>query len=412
MSRRWAIFVIASGNFFLSQFYRVSNAVISPQLLRDLSLDTAGLGLLSASFFYGFAITQIPISIFLDRIGPRRMMAALSLIGIIGALIFSWADTLSLGIVGRALLGIGMACNLMGTLKLLTLWFGAPSFATLSGVVFSIGTLGNMVATTPLVMMVEKMGWRATFQLIAAVNLLMVLIFYIVVRDEPKEGSFGRSAAETGLVPRQALSDLMLLLRQKDYWIISFGTFVSYGIFVAFQALWAGPYLMEAMGLSARNAGHIIFLMNLGLILGGGIWGALSDKVMKTRKWPVSGGHIILGFITMIVAVLPPGIGTPLLASLFFGFGFFRMTGVLMYTQIKELMPIEMAGTAMTGINFFTMIGSAVFLQGLGSLMQYLYPETSRGPEAFRVAFFLCAICLVVLSFLYLFTQDTKRKSQ
>ncbi len=410
MSRRWAIFAIASGNFFLSQFYRVSNAVISPQLLRDLSLDTAGLGLLSASFFYGFAITQIPISIFLDRIGPRRMMAALSLIGIIGALIFSWADTLGLGIVGRALLGLGMACNLMGTLKLLTLWFGAPSFATLSGVVFSIGTLGNMVATTPLVVMVEKMGWRTTFQLIAAVNLLMVLIFYIVVRDEPKEGSFGRSAAETDLAPRQALSDLMLLLRQRDYWIISFGTFASYGIFAAFQALWAGPYLMEAMGLSARNAGHIIFLMNLGVILGGGIWGALSDRVMKTRKWPVFGGHIILGFITMIVAVLPPGIGTPLLASLFFGFGFFRMTGALMYTQIKELMPIEMAGTAMTGINFFTMIGSAVFLQGLGSLMQYLYPETSRGPEAFRVAFFLCAICLVVLSFLYLFTQDTKRK--
>ncbi len=412
MSRRWAIFAIASGNFFLSQFYRVSNAVISPQLLRDLSLDTAGLGLLSASFFYGFAITQIPISIFLDRIGPRRMMAALSLIGIIGALIFSWADTLSLGIVGRALLGLGMACNLMGTLKLLTLWFGAPSFATLSGVVFSIGTLGNMVATTPLVMMVEKMGWRATFQLIAAVNLLMVLIFYIVVRDEPKGGAFGRSAAETDLAPRQALSDLMLLLRQRDYWIISFGTFASYGIFAAFQALWAGPYLMEAMGLSARNAGHIIFLMNLGVILGGGIWGALSDRVMKTRKWPVFGGHIILGFITMIVAVLPPGIGTLFLASLFFGFGFFRMTGALMYTQIKELMPIEMAGTAMTGINFFTMIGLAVFLQGLSCLMQYIYPETSRGPETFRVAFFLCAICLVVLSFLYLFSQDTKRNSR
>jgi len=240
----------------------------------------------------------------------------------------------------------------------------------------------------------------------------MVLIFYIVVRDEPKEGSFGCSAAETDLAPRQALSDLMLLLRQRDYWIISFGTFASYGIFAAFQALWAGPYLMEAMGLSARNAGHIIFLMNLGVILGGGIWGALSDRVMKTRKWPVFGGHIILGFITMIVAVLPPGIGTLFLASLFFGFGFFRMTGALMYTQIKELMPIEMAGTAMTGINFFTMIGSAVFLQGLGSLMQYLYPETSRGSEAFRVAFFLCAICLVALSFLYLFTQDTKTNSR
>lgn len=39
------------------------------------------------------------------------MMATLSLIGIIGALIFSRADSLYVGVVGRALLGLGMSCN-------------------------------------------------------------------------------------------------------------------------------------------------------------------------------------------------------------------------------------------------------------------------------------------------------------
>ena len=55
MPRRWLIFALSSALFFLSQFYRVSNAVIAPQLLHDLSIDTKGLGLISASFFYGFA---------------------------------------------------------------------------------------------------------------------------------------------------------------------------------------------------------------------------------------------------------------------------------------------------------------------------------------------------------------------
>ncbi|MGD2126102.1 MAG: MFS transporter [Desulfobacteraceae bacterium] len=410
MPRHWAIFAIASSNFFLSQFYRASNAVISPQLLKDLSLDTEGLGLLSASFFYAFALTQIPISIFLDRIGPRRMMASLSVLGIMGALIFSWAHTLSMGIVGRVLLGVGMACNLMGTFKLLTLWFGPLSFATLSGVVFSIGTMGNMAATSPLVMVVERLGWRATFQLIAAVNLLIVLVFYVVVRDRPQQGSFRPPPSEPDSVPRQALSHLGLLLRQKDYWIISFGTFASYGIFAAFQTLWAGPYLMEVMTLSAVNAGHLIFLMNLGVILGGPAWGALSDRVLKTRKWLVCGGHVMLGLITMVMALLSSETGTFLLVWIFFCFGLFRMTGSLMYTQIKELMPIEMAGTAMTGINFFTMIGPAVFLQGLGSLMQSLYPHTSRGPEAFRAAFLLSTACLVAVTLLYLFTREKRQK--
>ena len=46
MSRRWFIFLITSANFFLSQFYRASNA-----LLKDLALDTQGLGTISAAFF-------------------------------------------------------------------------------------------------------------------------------------------------------------------------------------------------------------------------------------------------------------------------------------------------------------------------------------------------------------------------
>jgi hypothetical protein len=69
-------------------------------------------------------------------------------------------------------------------------------------------------------------------------------------------------------------------------------------------------------------------------------------------------------------------------------------------------MPHEMSGAAMTGINFFTMIGPAVFLQGLGTLMQTLYPDASRGPDAFIAAFILCVICLSIISLLYLFTKE------
>jgi len=99
------------------------------------------------------------------------------------------------------------------------------------------------------------------------------------------------------------------------------------------------------------------------------------------------------------------------LMMLFFSFGFFRSSGALLYVHIKETMPLEMAGTAMTGINFFTMIGPAVFLQGLGVLMQTLYPQSSRGPEAFTASFTLCAILLFLVSVLYLFTKDTIRRN-
>ncbi|MEJ2170069.1 MAG: MFS transporter [Desulfobacterales bacterium] len=395
------IFALAASLFLLSQFYRVSNAVIAPMLIADLSLDTSAIGLMSAAFFYAFALTQIPISLLLDKLGPRRMMTALSSIGVLGAIIFSLAHTFAAGVTGRILLGVGMACNLMGSYKLLALWFSPLAFGSMAGILFAVGALGNMIATTPLVLLVEKLGWRFSFQLIALINLLLTLLFYIIVQDRPRHPDSDSETAVTVMNFKQALGNLRKLLKQKDYWIISYATFARYGIFAAFQALWAGPYLMEVIGLSALGTGNLILLMNVGMVLGSPCWGALSDRLFKTRKWVIVAGAlgivVSLGILAMISAQTP----FLVLALVFFCFGFFNATGVLMYPHIKELMPSEMSGAAMTGINFFTMIGPAVFLQGLGDLMQSLYPEASRGPDAFNAAFAVCFIFLLMLVALY-----------
>ena len=410
--RRWLVFAIASSLFFLSQFYRVSNAVIAPQLIRDLALDTEGIGLMSASFFYAFALTQIPISLLLDKIGPRKMMTVLSAIGILGAIIFSWADSIVLGVTGRVFLGLGMACNLMGTYKLLTLWFSPMAFASLAGLVVAIGTFGNMVATTPLVVLVEQIGWRAGFQFIGAVNFVLMLLFYLVVRDSPRQHVSGTDSSALKMDIRQAFGNLRVLLIQKDYWIISLATFARYGIYAAFQALWAGPYLMEVMGYSALTTGNLILLLNTGMILGAPFWGAISDRLLNTRKWIIVAGSICITLTIIALAAIPSQTPLSVLALLFFCFGFFNATGLLMYPHIKELMPMEMSGSAMTGVNFFTMIGPAVFLQGLGSLMQTLYPEASRGPGAFDAAFILCIICLLIVTILYIFTNERRPEKQ
>ena len=406
MSKRWLIFSIACSLFFLSQFYRASNAVIAPQLLNDLAIDTRGLGLVSAAFFYAFALTQIPISLLLDKVGSRIMMTTLSTIGIFGALIFARADSLTYAVGGRALLGIGMACNLMGTYKLLTLWFSPRAFATLAGIVVALGTAGNMVATTPLVVLVGQVGWRSSFQLIAVINLVLTILFFVIVRDGPPHSRHDSFVASMKI--GNAFANMVTLLTQKDFWIISFATFARYGIFAAFQALWAGPYLMEVMGYSSLTAGNLIFLLNVGMILGAPCWGTVSDRLFNTRKWIIVAGSGVILLTIITLAMIPPGTALSVLALLFFCFGFFNATGLLMYPHIKELVPAEMSGAAMTGINFFTMIGPATFLQGLGILMQTLYPEASRGPEAFNAAFMVCIVGLLLVLVSYCFTRERK----
>jgi sugar phosphate permease len=265
-----------------------------------------------------------------------------------------------------------------------------------------------MVATTPLVLLVDQMGWRSSFQLIAMINLLLTVFFYIMVRDRPLHRYSDSESAVTTMKIAQAFGNLRMLFKQKEYWIISFATFARYGIFAAFQALWAGPYLMEVIGLSALATGNLILLLNAGMILGSPCWGALSDRLFRTRKWVIVAGS--LGMALSIIFLAKISAETPLAvpALLFFCFGFFNATGLLMYPHIKELMPSEMSGAAMTGINFFTMIGPAVFLQGLGTLMQTLYPDASRGSDAFNAVFAVCLIFLLMVAVLYSFAGEKR----
>jgi sugar phosphate permease len=205
----------------------------------------------------------------------------------------------------------------------------------------------------------------------------------------------------------RTLAGMRHLAGKRDYWIISLGTFCRYGIIAAVQALWAGPYLIGVMGLSPMTAGNLLLIMNLALIVGGPFCGNLSDSVFKRRKAVIVAVLFGMAGVLAVLAGLPAGTGVVPLALLLAAFGFFSSTGMIMYTHIKEGMPIENAGTAMTGINFFTMIGAAAFLQGLGALMQHLYPEASLGREAFSTAFIFCAVCLAAASALYCLTKET-----
>jgi MFS family permease len=406
MVRAWLIFALCSLHLFISQLYRTTNAVLAPWLIKDLHLDTEGLGLLSAGFFYAFALTQIPISIFLDRLGAKRLMIALSFVGMAGAIMFSLAHGLGMGLAGRLLLGVGMACNLMGPLKLLTEWFPPRTFATASGLLYAIGTLGNIVAATPLVLLVEQFGWRLSFQAVIAVHLLLTLTLFWVVQDRPAEKAIYPPPSAGGLRPAFLFGNLRILMHSKDYWIISAGTFVRYGTHAALQTLWAGPLLMEAMGFLPVQAGNILLMMNLGLILGGPLWGAVSDRIFKTPKWVIAGGLLMLALITSILRALPPGTSVLLAGVIFLAFGLASASGMHVYAHIKALVPKDMAGAAMSGTNFFTMMGPAVFLQGLGIAMQGLYPEASRGPQAFGTALLICVVCQAAIGVLYLFTRS------
>jgi hypothetical protein len=71
-------------------------------------------------------------------------------------------------------------------------------------------------------------------------------------------------------------------------------------------------------------------------------------------------------------------------------------------------MPSEMSGTALTGINLFTMLGGAAMLQGLGWVLDHVVAAGGRTAPDYHPAFLLCAGGVALALVGYLFATDTR----
>jgi len=387
-------------------FYRVSNAIIAPDLIKDLNLNAETLGILGGAFFYSFALLQIPMGLLLDRIGPRVVITMFSLVGALGAFIFAFASTFIIAFLGRVLIGIGMASVFMGTLKVFVLKFSQEKFATLSGTIISVGTLGNILATSPLAYLNSTIGWRLTFIWAGVITVVLSFLIFWILREgkdteKGKEPPFLQSEEKINI-----FESIRLIFGNLSFWQIGTVAFFRYGTFVALQGLWLGPYLMDIKGFTPIQTGNILMMLSLGMIIGSPIAGQLSDRVFQSTKSVTLCGLCLYG-LCLIPLMGVWKIENPLLFSLIFFFmGLFSGFGMLTYTHIKELFPLSISGTVMTGVNFFVMSGGAVFMQGLGKIIESLTPINHSSPsQAYHVAFFICFLGMAVSLVFYAFSK-------
>lgn len=399
------IFSILSALYILSMFHRVSNAVIAPNLIQDLGLDAETLGILGGAFFYSFALVQIPMGPMLDRIGPRIMISCFMLIGALGAFLFAFSNSFYTAFWGRILIGLGMASILMGSLKIFTIRFSPKQFATLMGTLISVGTVGSILAASPLAYLTSTIGWRMTFIVAGGVTAVLAFLTFLILgkeRRKPENLTFSPSSPpEMGI-----LQSFRLILGSLAFWQIGAVAFFRFGIFMGLQGLWLGPYLMDIKGYSPIQTGNLLILLAIGAIVGGPISGQFSDRIFRSSK-----GVALWGLCLYTLSLLPfTGIfkiQSPLWYGLIFFFmGFFNAFGMLIYPHAKSLFPVAISGTVMTWVNFFTMTGAAVFMPALGKIIQS-FPRMGHSypAEAYHLSFLICFLGMAASAIFYAFSK-------
>ncbi len=411
----WSVWGIAA-LFYLAGFYhRVSPAVMTDELMSTFHIGAAGLGNLSAFYFYFYVAMQIPTGILVDSWGARKLLIAGSIAACVGAFLFGGTSNFALACAGRAIIGGATAVGWLVLLKLTTHWFPAKRFAMMSGLGLLCGNIGALTAQVPLRIAIQHAGWRpVVFVSATAVLIVGILAFFFVKNDPADDGYITHAPAavhrgEASIV--DLLKGFKSIFAYRNTWLILLAQGGTVGSMIAFTGLWGAPFLKARYGLLPTKAAGVCSIMIICWAAASPICGALSDRIGRRKPIYVGGyAFAAIGWASMFyIAGLPLPAFIALAAITSFACG----SVIIGFALGKESVPAQFLGTISGTVNIGNMIGPMILQPGIGWILDkhwsgamvkgvHIYDQ-----QAFQYGFMLIVGWLLLSTVLLSFTKES-----
>lgn len=371
--------------YFLSYLFRVINAVLAPNLVADLGLDAAVLGLLTSVYFFSFALFQLPLGVLLDRYGPRRVEFVLLLVAASGALVFSFAESKVALLIGRALIGLGVSACLMGAFKAYVMWFPREKLPFLNGIQMMAGSIGIVASAQPVEFALGFTDWRGIYRLLGILTVLVAFVLLISVPERSRS-----SEVESLAFSIRALGKI---LKSRIFWSIAPVAAMSQAAYMSLQSLWAGPWLRDVAGMNRADVATTLTYMALSLIptyaLVGWLSSWLSKHGISTMAFCITGMLLFCG-IQIVLLFEPVKYAVPVWIL----FNILATTAILAYAVLSQSFDEQLSGRVITACNFLV-FSSAFAFQYLAGVIIGL--KSNPGVETFSADGYRWAIGAMVI---------------
>ena len=284
------VFLAFAAAYFCSALLRAITATLAPVLMQEFSLKSRDLGLLAGGYFLGFAAVQLPLGVWLDRLGPKRVILWFLGLAVAGCLAFSAASSFAGLLAARVLLGMGVGACLMAALTGYRRWFSAAILLRANSWMLMTGSLGMLASTLPVQWLMPLTGWRPLFWLLAVLIVLsMAAIVYAVPRwgmaaAVPGDASQAALRAPAGTLSTHEESGYRLVWQSRYFRKMAPLAFFNYGGMVALQTLWAGPWMVKVAGYTPLESATGLFWINAGMLVTFWCWG-VANPWLARKHW-------------------------------------------------------------------------------------------------------------------------------
>jgi ACS family hexuronate transporter-like MFS transporter len=300
-------YAILSANvlvLILNYIDRAAVGVAAPFIIHEFGFSLATFGVIMSVF----AITYAP-ACFLggwasDRWGPRKVMgAAVIWWSLLTAATGACFNLVTFGIQ-RLCFGLGEGPQGAVTARTMSNWFPKKEYGTAVGLAFASNPLGAAVGAPLVAWLIIASGnnWRFPFLVLGALGLVIGVIWFVVVRDDPRKHPAVSKAEADFITSSQVqleeaeahgakVPSLGYFIKQPAVLGNAFA-FFSYAWMLYTFLSWYPVFLMQSHHIDLKTlawAGAIPWVAGAaGNFLGGFFSDKLAERTgshFKTRKW-------------------------------------------------------------------------------------------------------------------------------
>ena len=350
----WLLF----GMYYVNRF---NYSPMIPLLKADLGISNTQAGWLMALFFISYTIFQLPAGFLGDRFGPRKVLTWGAVISIAGNLIFSQATSFGLLSLGQLANGLGQSMGWTSSLKLIVSWFPRSRRATAIGLFATCVTGGSSVGIRLSGLLGDHLGWRSSFIIPPVLMAMVALIFWMMVKDNPRVRGLPDFDDEIYLerqIENDPRSRLSLVLTNRILWSVALVYFCF--VYVQFGCLvWIPSFLKEGYAISVDRASTISALVLLPGVFASPLAGYLSDHYFGGKRKPL----IFMGMFILALAtfLLSREVSITLAAGLLAIVGLMIiMPDVLLAAYPSDILSRKLSATGMGFLTTFTSIAGII----------------------------------------------------
>ncbi len=300
--RRWWVVAVLMCAVVFGFFDRISVAVLFTwvpfQDAMGTGFNPARLGLLMSVFLFAYALSAIFLSFVGDLLGHKRSLALSTTIWGLAMAGMGMVGSYPMMLVGRAVLGVAEGPQFSFASALVRRWFPRREQSRASSIWLVGSPLGSAIGFPLVGFLVTSYGWRQSFFVLGAFNLLIVLPLVLLVVREWPAGAVAHRAAKPDRAAYRAT--VATFLRDWKFWVL---VLFNVGALIYLWGLnsWLPTYLVKSRGIDLKSAGALSSLPFIAMFCGE-VGGALaSDRI---------GRHAVIAGTGMLVAALMMFVGT------------------------------------------------------------------------------------------------------